>query len=375
MTPTKDRVLISAFLVVICLPAIGSLLGWDRGFNRNQGREQLAQFPALTLDWPSVRAFPGAFTRYFEGNFAFRPRLVEWQSVLRFEALDASPSPVVVKGRDGWLFYWDDGAPEDYTNANPFTRDELEAWQRTLEGARDWLAARGIAYLFVIAPDKHVIYPEYMPVSIRPVRGESRIDQLVAHLGAHSTVDVLDLRPALLGAKAGERIYQRTDTHWNDRGAFVAYRQILQRLAPSLPGARPMDRSMFEAREVHSSGLDLAGMLGLTDSLREEDLRLVRRDPAAARVVEPLNPDPHGIEGRMATELRGGSLPRAVVFRDSFGSALIPFLSEHFSRTLYLWQPNFDPEAILEEHPAAVIQEWAGRHLHTLGPYDAVSKE
>jgi hypothetical protein len=368
-TTANARVLIAAFLVIICLPGIGSLFGLDRGFNRSQDREQLARFPALTLDWTSAHAFPDAFSRYFEDNFAFRPRLVEWQSVLRFKVLDVSPSSVVVKGRDGWLFYWDDGAPEDYTNATPFTHDELETWQRTLEGTRDWLAARGIAYLFVIAPDKHVIYPEYMPVSIRPVHGKSRIDQLVTHLGAHSTVDVLDLRPVLLGAKTSERIYQRTDTHWNDRGAFIAYRQILQRLAPWLRGTRPMDRSMFEAREVQTSGLDLAGMLGLTDALREEDLRLVRRDPAAARVVEPLNP------ARMATERRGATLPRAVVFRDSFGSALIPFLSEHFSRTLYLWQPDFDPEVILEEHPDVVIQEWAGRHLSTLGPTDAVSKE
>ena len=59
-----------------------------------------------------------------------------------------------------------------------------------------------------------------------------------------------------------------------------------------------------------------------------------------------------------------------MVFRDSFGSALIPFLSEHFSRALYLWQYNFDPDVVQAEDPDVVVQEWVGRRLSTMPPYD-----
>ena len=37
---------------------------------------------------------------------------------------------------------------------------------------------------------------------------------------------MLDLRPALREAKAKEQVYYKTDTHWNWRGAFAAYRVI-----------------------------------------------------------------------------------------------------------------------------------------------------
>ena len=119
-------------------------------------------WPQLRWDAASLRALPEQLTRYFEDHFAFRVRLVRWQAIVRLDALGVSPSASVIKGRDGWLFYADDGAMEDYAEAPPFTGAELEVWRHTLQDISDWLRGQGIAYLFVIAPDKHVIYPEYM---------------------------------------------------------------------------------------------------------------------------------------------------------------------------------------------------------------------
>ena len=52
---------------------------------------------------------------------------------------------------------------------------------------------------------------------------------------------------------------------------------------------------------------------------------------------------------------------------------MIPFLSEHFSRAVYLWQNNFDLALVEAERPAVVIQQWVGRHLYTVAPYDALA--
>jgi alginate O-acetyltransferase complex protein AlgJ len=65
------------------------------------------------------------------------------------------------------------------------------------------------------------------------------------------------------------------------------------------------------------------------------------------------------------TEIADPSLPRALIFRDSFGSRLVPYLSEHFSRAVYLWQNDFDADAVMKEHPDVVIQEIVGRHLYS----------
>ena len=367
--PLAERTLVAIFLVALCLPLAGMVLRLDRDALSAENRT-LAPWPQLRWDADSLRALPEQWTRYFEDHFAFRQWLVRWQAMIRLHALRVSPSEAVIRGRDGWLFYADDGAMEDYAEAPPFTVGELEAWRRTLQDTSDWLRSQGIAYVFVISPDKHVIYPEYMPATIRRA-AVSRIDQLVAHLRTHSTVRVLDLRPALLAAKSGERIYHRTDTHWNDRGAFVGYQQIVDALAADVPALRRPARSAFDPRVVRSDGLDLAGMIGLTNVLHEDDLVLVPRRAPTARILEPEHPNRRLMHARIVTEAPNRG-PRAVVFMDSFGAGLVPFLSEDFSRVVYLWQNNMDPQIVRQERPRVVIQEWVGRRLATQPPYNPV---
>ena len=122
---------------------------------------------------------------------------------------------------------------------------------------------------------------------------------------------------------------------------------------------------------MRSAGLDLAGILGLTEVLDEDDLVLVRRQPGRARIIEPPHPNQRLMHARIVTEAPNDG-PRAVVFMDSFGAGLVPFLSEDFSRVVYLWQKNMDPQVVLQERPQVVIQEWVGRRLSTALPYNPV---
>lgn len=68
--------------------------------------------------------------------------------------------------------------------------------------------------------------------------------------------------------------------------------------------------------------------------------------------------------------LRTSPLPSVLLSRDNwlFYALLAPFLSEHFSRAVYLWQNDFDADVVLRERPDVVIQEIIGRHLHVFIP-------
>jgi len=236
-----------------------------------------------------------------------------------------------------------------------------------VQRANTWLHARRIAYVFTIAPDKHALYGEEVPTTISRLHDMSRADQLVVALLDRGLA--IDMRPALWAAKERERIYHRTDTHWNDRGALVAYQQIVNAVHMRVPSTPPAwTRSDFTPVERTREGMDLAGMMGLTRVLREEDLALVPNRPRRARVIEPSGAGPMDEEGRLVTAIDDPSLPRAVIFRDSFMSRLVPFLSEDFSRAVFLWQNDFDAEVIQKEHPDVVIQEIVGRHLYNFIP-------
>lgn len=369
-----DLLIVVPFLALIATPLLGQLAGTGAATSRAESRRASSR-PAVAWNARALVKLPADWTAYFDGHFAFRLDVIRWYNHLAWQWLGISPSPTVLKGRDGWLFYADDGALQDYLSERPFAPADLEQWRQTLQHSNDWLAARHIRYLFVVAPDKHVIYPEYMPPGIHPLQHPSRLDQLVTYLEQHTTVDIVDLRAPLLAAKAHDRVYHRTDSHWNDAGAFVAYSQIADRLLRWFPAVIPWTRDEFR-EEVHvTPGLDLADMLGLSDVISERRRDFVPLKRRRARIVEPAHPDPDFEEGRLVTVVDNPDLPRAVVFRDSFMSALIPFLSEHFQRAVYLWQNDFDPDVVRQEQPTVVIQELVGRRLTTYLPYDAVAAE
>ena len=362
-----DRLIVLSFLAAIALPGMALLGGVDGA----RGEEN--RVPAPAPGWPTspeaARAWPDAFTRYFEDHFAFRSDLVSAQAAFRLQSFGVSPTPAVIAGDDGWLYYAEDSALEDYTVAWTLAEADLETWASTLQQTQDWLAARGIAYAFVLAPDKHAIYPEPMPDTIRRLREQSWTDQLAGHLAAHTTVNVVDLRPVLIEGRSRERVYHKTDTHWNDRGAHAAYVEILESLGGA-HGVRPRPRAAFREVVRRVPGLDLAAMLGLSRRLVEDDLALEPVTPRRARMTEPAVPAGHNMYPRMATEVADPSLPRAIIFRDSFTSGLVPFLSEHFSRALYLWEYDVNPAIVEAEQPHVVIQQIVGRHLGTTLPYN-----
>jgi hypothetical protein len=357
-----DAGLILSFLALIGLPAARNLAGSASAGTENR---TLAAMPVLNLQVRNLRPFPERFEAFYRDRFGFRNDLIHWLYVAQARWLGISGSPKVIVGRSGWLFY--DDVPVGCDRANrPLTPGQLSAWQRMLEARRDWLAERGIRFLFVIAPDKQSIYPEYLPQRLcsRHVEG-MRLHQFLEHMHQHSNVAVVDLRGPLREAKERERLYHKTDSHWNDRGAFVASQTIVTALAPWFDGMKPSPRTAF--RDETSMGFgDCAYLLSLTDWIGEERLELLPRAAPRTRVTEPSTPGPLPVAApRVVVEQDDPHLPQALVLRDSFGEALIPFLAENFRRTVYVWQdaPTFDCDLVAKERPDVVIQEMVERKL------------
>src|ERR1035437_3950198 len=200
-----SALLVILFLVANWLPLGANLIAHD-GADPGAENRKLAAFPHLDATWPSISTFRNGLSRWFDDHFGFRSILVRWYGESRLFGLGVSPSAAVVKGRHGWFFYGDDNGVDDYTSADPMTPTATLNWRTTVVRANAWLQARHIAYVFTVAPDKHVLYPEAMPPTIVRVGDLTRTDQLLTVL--QDTGLAVDLRPALFEAKARERIFQ-----------------------------------------------------------------------------------------------------------------------------------------------------------------------
>src|SRR5205823_2116654 len=128
---------------------------------------RLAHFPPLKLNITAIEGLPEAFTAYFNDNFGFRPTLVHLQAFTKLRLLSVSSSPVVIAGKDGWLFLAREYSATGQHLVPPYSERQLHDWQVLLDGRRDWLARRNARYVFVIFPRKETIYPEFLPDSYK----------------------------------------------------------------------------------------------------------------------------------------------------------------------------------------------------------------
>jgi hypothetical protein len=355
-----DVLLVAAFLSAIALPLIDRLFGIDPAPPLVEKR-QLAPLPGPPHDWATLRDFPGDFERYWNDAFGFRRMLVRSYNRM-LVACGTSPLPEkVTVGRDDWLYFAAERALDDYEGERPFSEAELLRWQYLLEARRDWLADRGIPYVFYVAPNKETIYPEYMPRRIR--RGSvHRFDQLLDHLARYSDFDVVDERPLLTRAKADGRMYRQTDSHWTDRGALLVVADVVRRADARFPALEVLAPEALNVNTDAGAG-DLVEMLGLSGLLHESWEHVAPRAPRAKQTS--------ATDVSTWTEVDDASLPSAVFFHDSFGRLQIPFFAEHFRKFRSVWTKEMDPSVVEAEHPDLVIQEFSERFLSGPFPRDS----
>jgi hypothetical protein len=263
----------------------------------------------------------------------------------------------VLIGKEDWLYYTGEKNISDFECTSPFTRRELDSLVERLQGWQGRLSAMGIDFYLVIAPNKEAILPQYLPDGIRTGWSTCRIDQVMKTL-ALTNIQVLDLREPLLAASAGSQVYHRTDTHWNDTGAWIAVNEILKMLRLNDPRIELTAPDEFSAEKRNFRG-DLSRFI-------PEDARFIEQAVFLTPVGGHKAKITQGDSRWVFSNHKDTFLPKAIVFRDSFSDALIPFLAEHFSSGIYVHSFAVDFDLVEKEQPDFVILEIAQRYLALL---------
>ncbi len=320
----------------------------------------------------SVMQYPDRFEKYFEKSFGFRDLLVRTQASLRFHLLGVSPTPKVLTGKDGWLFYAGHALLAFFQGTNRFSPRDLKILQEAYETRYRYLESQGIKYFLVLVPNKESVYPEYFPQGVRKVNSQSRYDQFVQHMRENSKVAVVDLKPALLANKSLGQLYRKSDGHWNNLGAFVGYEEIAKKLKDYFPKIKPLTMDHYKVAVRSESG-DLGRMMGLLSppSFDTPMLIPIHRDPwyekgkSARGSNKPLLVDrEQKLQGKSG--VRPDMEQRILVYRDSFFAALTPFVSKHFVMSHYYTTHKFffDPFVVEEIKPQVVIDQMVERYLN-----------
>ncbi len=371
--PTSKRwtiILIGVFMVLLWLPTLDTFFHIDKTLARSENRN-MAVFPKFPSDKSGVPAYVSGLEAYFNDHFGFRKLLLRKFNRLRWSVFKEKDSKVLV-GKDGWLFYTVGDMIDHYSGLLQFTPEQLRDWQVLLEKRRDWLAKRGIAYLFVIAPDKHTVYPEELPNWAVKVRPQTKLDQFIAYMHEHSTVPVLDLRKPVFDAKQIHPTFLKIDVHWNLFGAFVAYQEVMRALAKEVAGVEaPLPLSDFTVTNELVTGGDMATLLGLT--MTESNYFQFIPKPELPRFSNELSPPEHPQTPKFSTN--PSAKGRVIIFQDSFAMGWISFMGYHFNHVTYIWQYYIDPAWIEREKPYLVISEMNERFFNVEHPKEFMARE
>ena len=354
------------FLLLIFLPLADMTFKIVRDVPVNEKRKMAAkpQFQPLR-PWD----FAKKYEAYFNDHFGFRSQLLHFHNLLTVRCFHASPIDRVVVGGRGWLFIARENKTRsemDYFRAlRPFTPEELLHWRQILGQRRAWLASRGIVYIFMVVPNKSTIYPEHLPANIRRLHEQSRLDQLLAALRLEGGFPVIDLRQTLLAAKNAHQLYKKTDSHWNELGAYFAYAEIMKKLSDHFPGLKIPALDHFTITRSDRAGGDLAQMLSLQKKYyREQTIQLQPQTPVGVKQVQIRKNIGPNIKVTI-TESPAADLPAMLMVHDSFAHQLKPFLSPRFRRSVYIWDwgMHFFTKLIEREKPKIVIDETTERFL------------
>jgi alginate O-acetyltransferase complex protein AlgJ len=264
----------------------------------------------------------------------------------------------VIQGRDGWLFIANDTNRllEQHTGAVRLSEPKLEQWRTTLESRAARFDDNKIPSVVVFAPNTHSIYPELLPDGY-PLSEERPVRQLLRHLeAAGSPIEPLHPLEALKAAKSTRPVCFSIDGHWNDFGAYLAYRLIIERLHAQ--GLQPRllddDGITFVERDWPGHLAVKAGLPGRPQYFAEW--------PASGRIVYDNAIINRG--HKLVLESDAGTPRTCMVLADSYGYRLLWFLAESFRRVVYANLGGaIDWELIEEERPDVVIQLWAERFL------------
>jgi alginate O-acetyltransferase complex protein AlgJ len=364
----SNGTIIAAFAALLVAPLLGvSTAPWDPLFENRAP----APWPGLARSISEWSAFPWKFEAYFNDHFRLRNRLISWRNEIDFYVFRQSPTPRVLLGKDNWLYYAEQGSVDDFMGRSGLTEEDLAKWDHQLRKRHDALAARGIAYYFLVTANKQSIYPEHMPPNV--VRsGQTQLTRLLAYMDRRGRPSwVVDLRPVLLAAKGAQPLYHKIDVHWNDYGSFLGYKALVGVLQRDGLGIRDITLGHDKFKPFEMWRGDLAAMMGFAIYPVATTTMVYVGPPFSFIDVPDPRPVPDvrvtpGIPDRVTVCEQAKDASKLLVFHDSMTNALQPYVSDSFSYVRYVSSyPRFDElmRYVEVEQPQVVIEERIERTL------------
>ena len=318
----KKAIQVTFIALILAMSLVLSVGVLINGPSKAGANEKLSATPAI-LDKDGNRndSFLKDTATWFSDHFFLRQELISLNNRVSAMLFQTSGEDSVILGKDGWLYF--DSTLDDYTGLNSMTDKELTAAAHNLELMAQYCREQGKDFVFIIAPNKNSLYPEFMP-DYGIVSAEHDAQKLLSQL---ENTPVIDLFTAYGNQK--EILYFKTDSHWNSKGAALAADLINQSFGK--------ETNYFAGPYSYTNDYtgDLFTMIypafAGQESQPHYDGKLDFRFTSKATQPDSIT---------LLTESdNSGSL---LVYRDSFGNLLYPYLADSYGSVRFSRSTSYD---------------------------------
>ena len=344
--------LIFGFISLTMLPRL-----WELGFIHSEPEGGKKAF-LTSKEFSSLRDLKTDYDEFYQENHGGADFFRRAYSYIQYNFFKSSPKPKsAILGEHDWWFLGNrfEKVLNKHQGVESFNPAQLQQSASKFQNQNSWAQSRGIHYYLAVAPNKHSVYNQYLP-PFHQSSGPTKFDQLKRHF-SQNKLEVIDLKEEYYNYKH-LRLFHKTDSHWNDLGAFLGYQRLMRALSADFNVLEVLEFKEFTIDTTIRYDMDIAKMLQL--ELKEEVLKLKPKGAVMNSVLEPkklevpedyeFNPYEYEIRYKGA-----GSL-KILVFRDSFGENIIPFLKEGFRESVFIRKQQFNKELIAQEKPDIVVQ-------------------
>jgi len=278
--------------------------------------------------------------------------------------------PIV--GASGYNFFFQKMMP-DFMQQNRLSNTQLTSLTTKIKSRVTALkdSSPDTEIIYMIVPSKASIYPELVPSDYKKGTSDSRLEQVNTALkaGGATVVDLLDV---FSKHKDDEnKLYWKTDSHWTDYGAYVAYDELFNYISNDFPAAAPRSFDDFTFKADYYNGGDMVYYMMMDQNIVKEynyyrtpnftmnsEITSVPRYKSSFYLMYN-----DAVVPAKTFNTKNSNLPDLYVMRDSYNTQMYDILADRGNTTIYksMWDYTYNIKDINDNTPDYVIYivaEW-----------------
>ncbi|HBL84199.1 MAG: hypothetical protein A2Y17_07910 [Clostridiales bacterium GWF2_38_85] len=287
----------------------------------------------------------------------------------------------IIGGSDSSFFLYDHNGYLDFMRTNTYSQSQLDQAKSNINKKVAAIKQYNpdAELIYMVVPAAATIYPERMPSYFEPLDKKSRIEQIYGVIEDSDAV-LIDLISLFNEHKNDDlKMYWKTDTHWTDYGAFLAYTELFDYIKQRFPEAAPREFDEFDFVEDYYYSGDMSVYLGYSEStIKEYNARRVPKFSMSTQLQEisekryvsakKLTYTPSFAQNQHIINTGNNDLPNCIVMRDSYGTQIMDIIPERMNQTVMrgMWDYGIRTQELNTYKPDYVIIVIVERNIDSI---------